>query len=165
MTFDAEDAFSAIAHAEYSLDAGPWQYIEPVGGLSDSKREHYEFRFPASGGQASEHLITVRAYDRHDNVGAAKTVIRRGKEVGGAMRFELLCSSAIPQGQAAASRGGRGHGHLHRRRAAGVAALIIALAITNGMRRDLQDRLLGSLGACGPDAHPVRRHSRLAAAA
>src|ERR1017187_9689190 len=28
--------------------------------------------------------------------------------------------------------------------AAGVAALIIALAITNGMRRDLQERLLGS---------------------
>src|SRR5277367_385634 len=28
--------------------------------------------------------------------------------------------------------------------AAGVAALIIALAITNGMQRDLQDRLLGS---------------------
>src|ERR1700750_2731227 len=28
--------------------------------------------------------------------------------------------------------------------AAGVAALIIALAITNGMRHDLQDRLLGS---------------------
>jgi lipoprotein-releasing system permease protein len=28
--------------------------------------------------------------------------------------------------------------------AAGVAALIIALAVTNGMRRDLQDRLLGS---------------------
>ena len=28
--------------------------------------------------------------------------------------------------------------------AAGVAALIIALAITNGMRRDLQDKLLGA---------------------
>src|SRR5579875_482804 len=28
--------------------------------------------------------------------------------------------------------------------AAGVASLVIALAITNGMRRDLQDRLLGS---------------------
>src|SRR3954463_1355857 len=28
--------------------------------------------------------------------------------------------------------------------AAGVAALVIALAITNGMRRDLEDRLLGS---------------------
>ena len=28
--------------------------------------------------------------------------------------------------------------------AAGVASLIIALAITNGMRRDLQEKLLGS---------------------
>ena len=37
VTFDAEDAISPIAHAEYSLDAGPWQYIEPVGRLSDSQ--------------------------------------------------------------------------------------------------------------------------------
>jgi len=76
VTFDAEDAFSPIAHAEYSLDAGPWQYIEPVGGLSDSKREHYDFGIPAKAleGKAGEHLITVRVYDRHDNVGVAKTV-------------------------------------------------------------------------------------------
>ena len=76
VTFDAEDAFSPIAHAEYSLDAGTWQYIEPVGGLSDSRREHYEVRLPADGpaGKAGEHLITVRVYDRHDNVGVAKTV-------------------------------------------------------------------------------------------
>jgi hypothetical protein len=76
VTFDAEDAFSPIAHAEYSLDAGPWQFIEPVGGLSDSKREHYELRIPAAAvqGKAGEHLITVRVYDRHDNVGLAKTV-------------------------------------------------------------------------------------------
>ncbi|MGD0902432.1 MAG: hypothetical protein ABR924_05750, partial [Terracidiphilus sp.] len=76
VTFDAEDAFSPIAHAEYSLDAGPWQYIEPVGGLSDSRREHYEIRLPADGpaGKTGEHLITVRVYDRHDNVGVAKTV-------------------------------------------------------------------------------------------
>jgi hypothetical protein len=26
-------------------------------------------------GKISEHLITVRVYDRHDNVGVAKTVI------------------------------------------------------------------------------------------
>jgi len=76
VTFDAEDAFSPIAHAEYSLDAGPWQYIDPTGGLSDSKREHYELHLPAStlAGKPGEHLITVRAYDRHDNVGVAKTV-------------------------------------------------------------------------------------------
>jgi hypothetical protein len=75
-TFDAQDAFSPIAHAEYSLDAGQWQYIEPVGGLSDSTHERYEVRVPASAfnGKAGEHLLTVRAYDRHDNVGVAKTV-------------------------------------------------------------------------------------------
>ena len=74
-TFDAEDLGSPIGHAEYSLDAGQWQYIEPVGGLSDSKREHYEVHIPASAfnGKPGEHLLTVRAYDRHDNVGLAKT--------------------------------------------------------------------------------------------
>jgi hypothetical protein len=76
VSFDAEDGFSPIAHAEYSIDAGPWQYIEPVGGLSDSKREHYELKlsFNAPGGKLAEHLIAVRVYDRHDNVGVAKTV-------------------------------------------------------------------------------------------
>jgi hypothetical protein len=77
VAFDAEDAFSPIARAEYSLDAGPWQYIEPVGGLSDSRREHYELRISLDvvAGKMSEHLITVRVYDRHENVGVAKTVI------------------------------------------------------------------------------------------
>ncbi len=74
-SFDAEDAGSPIAHAEYSLDAGPWQYIEPVGRLSDSKHEHYEVHVPAISlaAKTGEHLLTVRAYDRHDNVGLAKT--------------------------------------------------------------------------------------------
>jgi hypothetical protein len=76
VTFDAEDAFSSIAHAEYSLDAGTWQFIEPVGGLSDSRHEHYDVRLPAKDLEVKpgEHLITVRVYDRHDNVGVAKTV-------------------------------------------------------------------------------------------
>ena len=76
VTFDAEDAASPIAHAEYSIDAGPWQYIDPVGQLSDSKREHYDFEIPAKTfeGKTGEHIITVRAYDRHENVGVAKTV-------------------------------------------------------------------------------------------
>jgi hypothetical protein len=76
ISFDAEDAFSTLARAEYSLDAGPWQYIEPVGGFSDSKREHYELSFPVSAldGKPAEHLITIRVYDRHDNIGVAKAV-------------------------------------------------------------------------------------------
>jgi WD40 repeat protein len=75
IAFDAEDAFSPIAHAEYSIDAGPWQYIEPVGNLSDSKREHYQVTilWPNPPKKPGEHLITVRAYDRHDNIGVAKT--------------------------------------------------------------------------------------------
>ncbi len=74
--FDAEDASSPIARAEYSLDAAPWQYIEPVGGLSDSKREHYDVLIPVPAAtKSSEHLIAVRVYDRHDNIGVAKTVI------------------------------------------------------------------------------------------
>ena len=76
VTFDAEDAASPIAHAEYALDAGTWQYIDPVGKLSDSKREQYDFQIPAKAleGKTGEHLITVRVYDRHDNIGVAKTV-------------------------------------------------------------------------------------------
>jgi hypothetical protein len=77
VSFDAADAASPIAHAEYSLDAGPWQYIDPVDKISDSLREHYEFRIPldVDAGHIAEHLITVRAYDRYDNVGVSKTVI------------------------------------------------------------------------------------------
>ncbi|HWA96419.1 MAG TPA: hypothetical protein VG844_17615 [Terracidiphilus sp.] len=73
--FNADDATSPIAHAEYSLDAGPWQYVAPVGGLSDAQKEHYDFNIPASAlkGQNGEHLLTVRVYDRYDNVGLAKT--------------------------------------------------------------------------------------------
>jgi hypothetical protein len=82
VTFEAEDAFSTISHAEYSLDAGPWQFIEPVGGLSDSKSEHYAIHLPASARDAkaiddskvTEHMITARVYDRHDNIGVAKTI-------------------------------------------------------------------------------------------
>jgi WD40 repeat protein len=76
VTFDAEDAASPIAHAEYSIDAGSWQYIDPVGKLSDAKREHYDFEIPAKvlSGKAGEHLVTIRAYDRHENPGVAKTV-------------------------------------------------------------------------------------------
>ena len=75
VTFDAEDAMSPVVKAEYSLDAGPWQYVEPVGQLSDSLREHYDFTIPASAfhGKTGEHLLTVRAYDRHENIGLAKT--------------------------------------------------------------------------------------------
>jgi hypothetical protein len=77
VSFEAEDGTSPIVRAEYSLDAGPWQHIDPLGELSDSNLEHYSacFGSPQQSGKPVEHLITVRVYDRYDNVGVAKTVI------------------------------------------------------------------------------------------
>jgi hypothetical protein len=77
VTFDAEDAASPIARAEYSIDAGPWQTVDPTDKISDSKREHYEFQVSLESGTRNEgeHLITVRVYDRYENVGVAKTIV------------------------------------------------------------------------------------------
>jgi hypothetical protein len=80
-TFDARDATSPIAHAEYSIDAGPWQYLEPVGKVSDSLAERYDFMVavPAAASavnDAKEHVLAVRVYDRYENVVAVKAVVR-----------------------------------------------------------------------------------------
>jgi hypothetical protein len=76
--FRAEDGFSPIKRAEYSVDAGDWKYVEPVGQLSDSKTEDYDLKIPldAAKDAGGEHVIVVRAYDRYDNMGAAKTLLR-----------------------------------------------------------------------------------------
>ncbi|MGA1981566.1 MAG: hypothetical protein ABSG84_03760 [Acidobacteriaceae bacterium] len=84
-TFSAKDATSPISHAEYSVDAGPWQYLEPVGRVSDSQEERYDFTatVPAVTGDAAagvvnpaEHVLAVRVYDRYENVVAVKAVVR-----------------------------------------------------------------------------------------
>jgi len=84
--FRASDSFSPIKRAEYSLDGGDWQFVEPVGQLSDSKREDYDFRVavpqpeaapaPMAGNTANDHVVVVRAADRFDNLATAKTVLR-----------------------------------------------------------------------------------------
>jgi len=78
--FRAGDGFSPIKRAEYSVDAGDWKYVEPVGQLSDAKTENYDFKVTPEtakdGGASSEHVVVVRVYDRYENMGAAKTLIR-----------------------------------------------------------------------------------------
>jgi hypothetical protein len=76
--FRAADGFSAIRRAEYSVDAGDWKYVEPVGQLSDAKSEDYDFKLAPELGKdaASEHVVVVRVYDKYDNMGTAKTVLR-----------------------------------------------------------------------------------------
>lgn len=78
---EARDATSPIARAEYSVDAGPWQYLEPVGKISDSQIERYDFvaAVPAATTPVAnprEHIIAVRIYDRYDNMAAVKAVVR-----------------------------------------------------------------------------------------
>ncbi len=80
-TLEARDATSPIAHAEYSVDAGPWQYLEPVGKLSDSRMERYDFtaevlKATAPVADAREHVLAVRVYDRYENVVTVKVVVR-----------------------------------------------------------------------------------------
>ena len=85
--FRAVDAYSPIRRAEYSLDGGDWQFVEPVGQLADSKSEDYDFLMPAprvdaapglagSTPTSSDHVVVVRAYDRYDNLATAKVVVR-----------------------------------------------------------------------------------------
>ena len=73
-TFTAQDATSPIAHAEFSVDAGPWQYLEPVGHLSDSPAERYDWTAPVAG--TGEHTVAVRVFDRNENAVSVKAVAR-----------------------------------------------------------------------------------------
>jgi sugar lactone lactonase YvrE len=78
VTFRAIDSFSPIKRAEFSVDAEDWQFVEPVGQLSDSMSESYDFHVPVPPTPAGqlEHVVVVRAYDRYDNMSSAKSVIR-----------------------------------------------------------------------------------------
>ncbi|HVP51522.1 MAG TPA: hypothetical protein VMT05_05410 [Terriglobales bacterium] len=95
VTFRAADGFSPIKRAEYSVDAGEWHFVEPVGLLSDNRVENYDFSVPVPGDAAApapaarekkhakselpaEHVVVVRVYDRFENMGAAKIVVRQG---------------------------------------------------------------------------------------
>jgi sugar lactone lactonase YvrE len=77
VTATATDAATPIARAEYSVDAGPWQYVQPAGQISDSLVEHYDFSIPldAAAGKAP-HTVTLRVFDRYENAAAAKTIAR-----------------------------------------------------------------------------------------
>ncbi|MBV9072764.1 MAG: fibronectin type III domain-containing protein, partial [Acidobacteria bacterium] len=53
ISFRAADTFSPIKRAEYSIDAGDWHYIEPVGQISDSRTEEYDFTAAMPLGEAA----------------------------------------------------------------------------------------------------------------
>jgi hypothetical protein len=72
--FAVRDTTSSIDRAQYSIDGGDWVMIAPIGSVSDSLEERYEFT-PAGELLPGEHSIAVRAYDHFENVGSAKTIV------------------------------------------------------------------------------------------
>jgi hypothetical protein len=81
----ATDATSPVSHAVYSVDAGRWQYVEPVGKIADSLAERFDFDAPLPPPHAgaeppadpNEHVIAIRVFDRYDNVVTVKAVVRQ----------------------------------------------------------------------------------------
>ncbi len=71
LVFTARDAASSIERAQYSVDGGDWTLVAPTSRISDAPEERYELSL--SGIAPGEHTIAVRAYDRFENVGSAKT--------------------------------------------------------------------------------------------
>jgi len=72
--FTASHSTNSIEKAQYSVDGGEWILVGPASGISDYRTESYSFS--VRGLSPGEHTIAVRAYDRFENVGAAKTTIQ-----------------------------------------------------------------------------------------
>jgi outer membrane protein assembly factor BamB len=68
--FTVRDSASAVARAEYSLDAGDWTQVFPADRVTDSRQENYAvvLKNLAPG----EHTLAVRVYDRFENIAVSK---------------------------------------------------------------------------------------------
>jgi hypothetical protein len=83
VSLTATDATSVVTHAEYSIDAGRWQYIAPAGNIADSLTERFDFDAPLPPPQPSaeapanpsEHVIAIRVFDRRGNAVTVKAVV------------------------------------------------------------------------------------------
>ena len=87
ISFNAADTVSIIKRAEFSVDAGEWNFVAPRGEITDSKNATFDFfaDIPrisdASANAASdEHVVSLRVYDRADNMASAKVVVKAPPE-------------------------------------------------------------------------------------
>jgi hypothetical protein len=71
---DAVDKTSPLRLCEYSLDAGFWQPIEAVDGVTDTPRERFHLHLGKL--KPGEHLLVFRVYDKANNAGLARVVLR-----------------------------------------------------------------------------------------
>jgi hypothetical protein len=68
--FAAHDAGSAIASTKYSLDAGNWETVFPIGQLTDAPEENYDVALRNL--TPGEHTVAVQVSDEYENSATAK---------------------------------------------------------------------------------------------
>lgn len=70
VSFTAHDSGSSVARASYSVDAGKWQMVFPIGQLTDASSENYDIAL--RGLAPGEHTVAVRVFDQFENTATAK---------------------------------------------------------------------------------------------
>jgi hypothetical protein len=68
LTFRAIDGFSTIQRAEYSLDAGEWHVIEPVGQISDYRVENYDVSVAVPGASGADDTTVASAHPARQEI-------------------------------------------------------------------------------------------------
>jgi hypothetical protein len=71
---DGNDKTTPLRLCEYSIDAGFWQPLEAVDGVTDSPRERFHLHMDNL--RSGEHLLVVRVYDTANNAGLARTTLK-----------------------------------------------------------------------------------------
>ena len=74
--FDGSSPSRNVGRAQYSLDAGDWQVVFPVGLLSDAPNESYQLEL--SGLSPGEHTVAVQIADDYGNTTVAKVTFAAG---------------------------------------------------------------------------------------
>jgi len=71
---EADDKTSPLRLCEYSIDAGFWQPVSAVDGVTDSQRQRFHLHLDTL--KEGEHLLVVRVYDTSNNAGLARATLR-----------------------------------------------------------------------------------------
>jgi sugar lactone lactonase YvrE len=74
LEIEAQDNTSPLRLCEFSLDAGFWQPVEAIDGVTDSP--HERFRLHLEKVRPGEHLLVIRVFDSANNAGLAKLIVR-----------------------------------------------------------------------------------------
>lgn len=68
----AEDSFSDISRAEFSIDSGPWIFIGTADGIYDGRREDFTFQIPPCA--TGRHWVALRVFDAAGNTAVRQQV-------------------------------------------------------------------------------------------